>query len=108
VSDAVSANVLKVTPLGPMVSFSDPEAQVDRLGRLHVLWQTGGQTFVCSAVDAGGVVVQQEVYDYYDSRPRLTVNDQGDVTVTGGVRRVKPAEIPAVVLPDQIPAPAKP
>lgn len=108
VSDAASGNVLKVSPLGPMVSFSDPEAQVDRLGRLHVLWQTGGQTFASSAVDPGGVVVQQELYDYYDTRPRLTVNDQGDVTVTGGVRRVKSAEVPAVVPPDEIPAPAKP
>lgn len=105
VSDAVSANVLKVTPLGPMVSFSDPEAQVDRLGRLHVLWQTGGQTFACSTIDTGGVVAQQEVYDYYDTRPRLTVNDQGDVAVTGGVRRVKPAEVPVVVPPNQIATP---
>jgi hypothetical protein len=108
VSDAASASVLKVSPLGPMVSFSDPEAQVDRLGRLHVLWQTGGQTFSCSTIDTGGMVVQQEVYDYYDTRPRLTVNDQGEVTVVGGVRRIKAAEIPAVVPPNQMATPAKP
>jgi hypothetical protein len=108
VSDAGSANVLKVSPLGPMVSFSDPEAQVDRLGRLHVLWQTGGQTFASSSVDTDGTVLQRELYDYYDTRPRLTVNDQGDVTVTGGVRRVKPNDVPIVVSPDQIAPPAKP
>jgi hypothetical protein len=105
VSDAASVNVLKVTPLGPMVSFSDPQAQVDRLGQLHVLWQTGGQTFACSTVDTGGAVVQQEVYDYYDKRPRLTVSEQGDVTVTGGVHRIKSAEVPVVIPPDQIPVP---
>jgi len=43
VSDAPEARIYKVTALGPMVSFGQPEAQVDRTSRLHVLWQTGAQ-----------------------------------------------------------------
>lgn len=108
VSDEASANVLKVSALGPMVSFSDPEAQVDRLGRLHVLWQAGAQTFAYSVVNTGGTVADQEFYDYYDTRPRLNVNGQGDVVVVGGVRRIKPNEIPAVVSPDQLAIPQAP
>ncbi len=110
VDDPDSASVFKVTALGAMVSFGQPEAQVDRTGRLHVLWQAGGQTFTYSVVGSEGTVIQQDFYDYYDTRPRLTVDDQGGVTVTGGVRRVKPAEIPVIIPPNQVapPQPAKP
>lgn len=108
VQEDASANVLKVSSLGPMVSFSDPQAQVDRTGSLHVLWQSGGQTFAYSVVDPGGIVIQREIYDYYDTRPRLGVDNQGDVTVVGGVRRIKPSEIPVVVPPNDTAPPAKP
>jgi len=45
VSDVNVQRVYKVTALGPTVSFSQPEAQVDRKSRLNVLWQTGAQAF---------------------------------------------------------------
>ena len=47
------------------------------------------------------------MYDYFNSRPRLSVNDNGDVVVVGGVRRVKPAELPQVKPPNEVPMPAQ-
>jgi hypothetical protein len=113
VSDQTGARILKVSAVGPMVSFSRPEAQLDRLSNLHVLYQSGAQSFIYSVVDTDGNITQQELYDYLDSRPRLAVNDAGDIVVQGGVRRVKPGELPAVKQPDEVPpapapAPAKP
>ena len=103
VSDESEARVFKVSAVGPLVSFSQPEAKLDRLSNLHVLYQSGAQAFTYSVVNPNGDITKQEVYDYFNSRPRLSVNDNGDVAVVGGVRRVKPAELPQVKPPNEVP-----
>jgi len=108
ISDESESHVFKVVALGRMVSFGRPEAQLDQLSDLHVLWQSGGAVFSYAVVSPGGTVLQQEIYDYIDTHPRLGTNDSGDIVVVGGVRRVKPETLPVVKLPDELPAPAKP
>jgi hypothetical protein len=108
VSDVSGARVFKVSAIGPMVSFSQPEEQLDQFSNLHVIYQSGARTFTYSVVNPDGEIARQEIYDYLDTRPRLGVNEAGDVVVIGGVRRVKPGELPAVKLPDELPPPAKP
>jgi len=103
VSDAPEARIYKVTALGPMVSFGQPEAQVDRTSRLHVLWQTGAQSFSYAIINPAGTVVNQEAYDNFNSRPRLTVNENGEVAEVGGTRRMKPNELPVVRPPNELP-----
>lgn len=80
-------HVFRVTPLGPLVSFNLPEEQVDRQSRLHVLWQTGGQSFDYAIVSVDGIVLSRTVYDSFNSRPHLNVDDNGDISVKGGMRR---------------------
>jgi hypothetical protein len=104
VSDQTGARVLKVSAIGPMVSFSRPEAQLDRASSLHVLYQSGAQSFIYSVVNPDGNITQQEIYDYLGTRPRLAVDDAGNIVVKGGVRRVKPGEVPAVTAPGEPPA----
>jgi len=104
VSDQSGARILKVSAIGPMVSFSRPEAQLDRASNLHVIYQSGAQSFIYSVVNPDGVITQQEIYDYYNTRPHLAVSDAGDIVEQGGVRRVRPGELPAVKSPDQLPA----
>lgn len=110
-SDENEARIFTVTPLGPMVSFSRPEAQVDRLSRLHVLWQTGAQSFNCVQVNPDGAVVHQDIYDNFkNARPRFVISADGEVMVTGGTRRIKPEERPTpplVKAPNELPAAAK-
>lgn len=108
VSDPADAQVYKVRAVGPMVSFSQPEEQVDQSSNLHVLYQTGASIFSYTVIDPGGAIVSRELYDYVNSRPRLGVNDQGQVVVVGGVRRLKPAEMPMVKMPNEVQIPAKP
>ena len=104
VTDAADAQVFKVAPLGTLVSFSHPEAQVDRMSRLHVLWQTGAQAFTYCLVNADGGLVKQEIYDYFTTRPRLDINANGEIIVTGGTQRRHAADYPAVKLPAELPA----
>jgi hypothetical protein len=111
VSDESETRIFKVRAIGPMVSFSQPEAQLDRLSNLHVIYQSGARIFTYSEVNPDGDIIRQEIYDYFDTRPRLHVNDDGSITVIGGARRVKPTanELPLVKPPNEVPAaPAKP
>ena len=112
VSDQTGTRILKVSAVGPMVSFSQPDAQLDSASNLHVLYQGGARVFIYAVVNPDGNITQQEIYDYENSRPRLAVNAAGDIVVRGGVRRVKPGELPSVRPPEEVlpptPAPAKP
>jgi len=106
VSSGDGASIFKVVPLGPLVSFSAPEQEVDRFSQLHVLWQTGAQSFSYVVVAADGSLVSRDIYDNFSSRPHLAINDSGDIGVRGGVRRLKPGELPAMKAPDAPPAPS--
>ena len=110
VSDQSGKRILKVSAIGPMVSFGRPEQQLDSASNLHVIYQSGAQSFIYSVVNPDGNITKQEIYDYLGTRPRLAVNAAGDVVEQGGVRRAKPGEMPVVKAPDELPrapAPAK-
>jgi hypothetical protein len=104
VTDQSRLLVFKVSTIGPMVSFSQPEAQLDRASNLHVIYQSGAQSFIYSVVNPDGNITLQEIYDYLGTRPRLGVNDAGDIVEQGGVRRMKPGELPVVKAPDELPS----
>jgi len=108
VSDPAETRFYKVTCIGKTVSFGDPETQLDNVSDLHVLSQSGASFFTYAVVNPDGGLVKQEIYDYVTTRPRLNMNDDGTVTVVGGVRRLQPEEMPAVKSPDQLPAPGQP
>ena len=104
VSNPSRSVVYKVTAIGPMVSFSQPDVQFDRKSNLHIMYQSAAQTFIYSEVNPDGTLVQQEAYDVLDTRPHLAVTEQGDIFVAGGVRRVHPEEVPTVRMPDELPS----
>jgi hypothetical protein len=107
VTDDTGEHIFKVAAIGEMVSFSHPEAQLDGDSNLHLLYQNGGQTFLYSVADPNGNILQQDIYDYVNSRPHLSLDDAGHIVVVGGSLRVKPADVPIVVPPNELPAPAK-
>jgi hypothetical protein len=107
VSDESQLRILKVRAIGPMISFSDPQAQLDSAGNLHVLYQSGARAFTYSIVTPDGDIARQETYDYVNIRPRLRGDSNGDITVYGGVRRVTPDQMPVVKSPNELPAPAQ-
>jgi hypothetical protein len=71
VGDEPDSQVFKVVSLGKMVSFSQPEMQLDRFSDLHVLWQSGASIFTYAVVNPDGSLLRQEIYDYVNKRPRL-------------------------------------
>jgi hypothetical protein len=106
VSNPADAQMFKVKEIGSLLSFSNPEAQVDRYGMLHVLFQSGASLFSYTVIQPDGTFIKQEFFDYVSTRPRLGVDDSGDIVVTGGVRRMHSDELPAVKMPSEVPRPA--
>lgn len=111
IADGAGFHSLQVRPIGTILSFSRPEPQLDKNSNLHLLYQNGPRSFSYHVFNPDGEVLTEEVYDYLESRPRLRVDDEGNVKVVGGVRRRTAAEIagsitnvpPAPVLPPGVP-----
>ncbi|MBU6411637.1 MAG: hypothetical protein KGJ60_10475 [Verrucomicrobiota bacterium] len=96
VSDASGERVFKVFPICNMVSFGQPEEQLDRLSNLHVLCQSGASVFTYVVINPDGDILEHDLYDYVRTRPRLGMDGHGDIVVIGGVRRTNPAALQAI------------
>lgn len=93
-TDGEGMRVIKVFPLGPMVSFSNPEHQIDKDSRLHVLYQNGARSFSYTVISPEGDIVIRQTHDYANSRPRLQLNPEGQMVVAGGARRITNSDLP--------------
>jgi hypothetical protein len=86
--------VIRVLPIGPVVSFGRPETQIDKFSNLHLLYQMGPYAFSYSRFNTEGQLLERSTYDYVSNRPRLREDESGNISVTGGVRRVAASDIP--------------
>jgi hypothetical protein len=68
------------------------------------MYQSGARIYTYSVVSPDGDIVRQEIYDYFITRPRLHTEDDGNITILGGARRVKPNDMPVVKPPNEVPA----
>lgn len=112
-TDVSGAKTFAVYPIGPMVSFSKPETQVDRGSNFHVLHQTGARSFNYCKIDPAGKIQVRRTYDYTkDSRPILKLDEGGEIVVGGGARMIGPDDFPqeksAEALPATTPQESKP
>lgn len=94
VTDASGNRIIKCVAIGPMVTFGQPEAQLDKSSNLYVLYQDGPRSFNYSVFNPDGERLIRQTYDYIGTRPRLQTDDQGNITVFGGRRRVAPTDVP--------------
>ena len=85
---------VRVLPVGPILTFSRPEPQVDKFSNLHLLYQDGPSSYNYTVCSLQGDVITRQTYDYIDSRPRLRLDDDGSISVKGGVRRVTASDVP--------------
>jgi hypothetical protein len=93
-TDDTENKVFRVFPLGTLVSFSRPEAQIDKESKLHVLFQTGARSFIYSVVSPDGILLVRQTHDYTQTRPILKNGDDGRIHVSGGMRRPTSRDLP--------------
>ena len=103
VSDASGTSTIRVFPIGPMVSFSKPETQLDAESNLHILNQTGARAFIYCVVNPDGYLQVRQTYEYTTTRPVLALNALGKIGVHGGVRRVTAQDLPPARFSDPKP-----
>jgi hypothetical protein len=94
ISDAADFKVFRVLPVGPLLSFSRPEAQIDKLSQLHLLFQIGARSFSYLMIDPDGKILLRQTHDYTATRPVLRSNSQGRIFVNGGMRRYTEGDYP--------------
>jgi hypothetical protein len=94
VTDQSESRVFRVFPIGPMVSFSKPECQIDKSSNLHVLYQTGARSFNYSVINPDGRLMVRETYEYSETRPVLRIDREGRILIGGGVRRLSSDDLP--------------
>ncbi len=96
-ADASDTKTIIVYPLGPMVSFSKPEPQMDSQSNLHILYQTGARAFQYTVINPEGKIVVRQTHEYSDTRPVLTVDQDQKIVVRGGLRRMSATDLPVPV-----------
>jgi len=86
VTDQNDYKTFKLMPVGQMVSFSRPEAQVDKESNLHLLFQSGARSFIYAVVTPQGDLILRQRHDYARTRPTLRLSEDGQIAVGGGQR----------------------
>lgn len=99
-----SGKLDKVFPLGPMLNINLPDTQLDRLSNLHVLYQIGAHTSCYTVLSPEGVLLKRQTYEF-TTRPRLKLDDEGNVAVTGATRVGKPNDLPPPMPAGEVKAP---
>jgi len=95
-TDATGGHSFRVFPIGNLISFSNPEGQLDRFNNLHVLYQMSARSFLYTSINPEGVMLARETHDISTSRPSLHGEKDGRITVTGGSRRPAANDVPPV------------
>ena len=98
-TDSSGEKTFRVQPIGSLVSFSRVDPQIDRFSNLHVLFAEGARTYNYTIVSPDGEIAARQIFDYVDSRPRLTAAGDGKISVIGGVRRLSATDVPAQTSP---------
>ena len=94
VTDAQETKTFALERLGTLVSFNKPEPVIDRQSRLHVLHQFGSRMYAYHVVDPHGRLLERKFYEIGESRPKMRVNEIGEILVIGGVRRPGASDLP--------------
>jgi hypothetical protein len=100
VADEHGHKTYRLLPAGPLVSFSRPEAQVDKESNLHLLFQTGARSFSYSIITPDGEVVLRQRHDYTTTRPVLRAAEDGRIHVAGGQRLFAADDLPPPLTPN--------
>ena len=95
VTDPDENRIFRVFPVGPIVGPTRPEPQLDKLGNLHLLFQVGARAFNYSVINPDGELILRQTHEYSaGTRPVLKSDQEGNIRVAGGARRINPTDLP--------------
>jgi hypothetical protein len=80
-----SGAVYATYSLGRIITFDEPQEEIDRANQLHVLHCAAPRTWAYSHVGLNGELLKQETFMETKSRPRLHHRADGAIAVSGGM-----------------------
>ena len=84
VEDKDAGIVYTTKPLGRVLASFDPQIELDKENKIHVLQLIGPKSYVYSKIGLNGEWLGQLSYNAVDSRPVLKKRPDGTVAVVGG------------------------
>ncbi|MBI3875771.1 MAG: hypothetical protein HY300_07395 [Verrucomicrobia bacterium] len=107
-TDLADGETMTVQAFGQYFPFTPPEAQLDRLNNLHVLFQSHRRGFTHCVVTPDGELVLRQTYDGELGRPALKSDAENRIGVVGGRQVIATNDIPRIdplLLPRDPPPP---
>lgn len=108
ITNEEDSRVIKVLHVGPMVSISKPDAQIDRTSNLHVLYQHTARGYLYVVITPEGEIVLRQTHEIADGRPKLVGDENGKFRVVGGLRLPTENDLPAMKPTESDAAPQTP
>lgn len=78
--------VYRTFPIGRVIAFDEPQAELDSQNQLHVLHCAAPRTWAYSHIGLNGELLQRATFMETKSRPRLARASNGGVAVKGGMQ----------------------
>jgi hypothetical protein len=85
VADADTGIVYATYPLGRIIDFDEPHAEIDRNNFLHVLHCAAPRTWSYAKIGLNGELVSHQTFMETKTRPRLVHDGNGMIAVRGGM-----------------------
>jgi hypothetical protein len=80
---------------------------MDKWSNLHVFYQDAAKTFRYFVITPDGMMLSRQTWELGETKPGLTMNSEGRISVTGGVRRVSASDLPPPELLSEKKAPSE-
>jgi hypothetical protein len=84
ITDEETGDNVSTFPIGPILTYRDPQPTTDRDGNLCVLYMAGPQLFQYVVLDVDGAIKDQQAYKPTTTSPGLMTTRDGSVSVRGG------------------------
>lgn len=91
VEDETRGTVYATYPLGHIISFDEPHAEIDQRNRLHVPQCVAPRTWSSATIGLDGQLLARETFLETKTRPHFKRTAEGDITIVGGMRDVPAA-----------------
>lgn len=85
VEDKSTGAVYSTFPLGRVIAFDEPQAELDQTNQLHVLHCAAPRTWIYSKVGLNGQLLSKSTIMETKTRPHLARGADGQVAVRGGM-----------------------
>ena len=94
VEDKSTGAVYNTFPLGRVIAYDGPHAELDRANQLHVLHCAAPRTWAYSQIGLNGQLLARSTFMETKTRPRLRHAQDGTVAVRGGMLDAPVAQSP--------------